>query len=178
MDNNNALTDRPNSLQPVVQCGFQSIRIRMPDLNSSILGTGDDDRQLRMEGHCGNVLCMPFQGLDTGFILVIPYLNKTIVCSRDKIRFISSVIVINTVNSLLVSLEGKVRSSRTQLPDLHSLIQGGGGEGVVILRVDPHLHHVVGVSLKHLLAQPSLLPVPQFYQHVVLNHLKSDFILG
>lgn len=54
-----------------------------------------------------------------------------------------------------------------QNSNLDSPVEGCGGEGVVVLGVDDNLHHVVGVSLKHLCTRPFLVPVPQFDQHVI-----------
>ena len=50
---------------------------------------------------------------------------------------------------------------------LDSPIQGSTGKLIVILRVDNDLHHIVGVSLKHLTTLPLLIPVPQLNQHVI-----------
>lgn len=56
------------------------------------------------------------------------------------------------------------------LTHLDNAVEGGRGEGVVVLGIDDDLHHVVGVALEHLLAAPLLVPVPQFDRHVICQH--------
>ena len=41
--------------------------------------------------------------------LVVPYFDEPVVCSRDEVRFLPSVVVIYAVYTLLVTLQGKVR---------------------------------------------------------------------
>lgn len=58
------------------------------------------------------------------------------------------------------------------LPQIHYLdcsVQWGTGEGVIVFGVDDDLHDIVGVSLKHLVTGPLLVPVPQLDQHVIYN---------
>lgn len=53
---------------------------------------------------------------------------------------------------------------------LKSSVQRGTSKLVIVFGVEHNLHHVVSVPLKHLSAQPLLVPVPQLDQHVVWKH--------
>lgn len=50
---------------------------------------------------------------------------------------------------------------------LKSSVQRGTSKLVIVFGVEDNLHNVVSVPLKHLSAQPLLVPVPQLDQHVV-----------
>ena len=168
----------PDPLQAVVECVLQPVGVGMPDLHCPVLRPRQDDGQLRVEADAGDVLGMALQCLDAGLVLIVPDLHHPVVCPRDEVGLVTSHVIVDTVNSLLVSLQCEVRLGRSQLPHLHRPVQGGGGEGVVVLGVDPHLHNVMGVSLKHLLAEPALLPVPELDQHVIWEQIsRSSLIL-
>lgn len=105
-----------------------------------------------MKGHAGDI-----QGLDTGFVQIVPDLDEPVVSSRHRDRACPAVVVVHAVNTLV----GEVVSLGPELPNLHRLVQGGQGEGVVVLGVDHDHHDVVGVPLEDLLATPVLVPVPE-----------------
>ena len=139
----------------------------MPNLHRPVLRPRDNDRQLRVEGHRGNVLRVALQYLDAGLVLVVPDAHLPIVGAGNQIGLVPAVVVVHTVDALLVAFQGEVGRGGAQLPHLDGLVEGGGGEGVVVLGVDADLHDVVGVALKDLLADPGLVPVPQLDLHVV-----------
>jgi len=58
---------------------------------------------------CRNILCMSFQGLYTCLVLIVPYLNKAIIRSRNQIWLITTMIIINTVYTFLMAFESKIR---------------------------------------------------------------------
>jgi len=71
---------------------------------------------------CRNILCVSFQGLHTCLVLIVPYLNKAIICSRNQIWFITTMIIINTVHTFLMAFESKIRCWWSQLPNLQCYI--------------------------------------------------------
>ena len=110
---------------------------------------------------------MSLEALYTRFVLVVPYLDESVVRTGYDVRFVPSIVVVDTINSLLMSLECKVGASRSELPYLHCSIEGRRCESIVILRVYYDLHYVVCVAFKDLLARPVAVPVPQLDGHIV-----------
>ena len=103
---------------------------------------------------------MALEALYTGFVLVVPYLDKSVISTGYDVRLVPTMVVVDTVDSLLVSLECEVGTSRSELPYLHCSVKGSRSEGIVIFRVDYDLHHVMCVAFKDLLARPVAVPVP------------------
>ena len=56
---------------------------------------------------------MAFETLHAGFVLVVPYLDESVVRARYDVRFVPSVVVVDTIDSLLMSLECEVGASRS-----------------------------------------------------------------
>ena len=52
---------------------------------------------------------MALEGLDTSFVLVIPDLNLSIVGTADQVGLVSTVIVVDAVDALLVSVKSEIR---------------------------------------------------------------------
>jgi len=48
----------------------------MPDFDASILTSRDDDGEVWVKRGKGDVLCMSFQCLNTGLVLIVPNFNK------------------------------------------------------------------------------------------------------
>ena len=63
-------------------------------------------------------LSMALEGLDTSFVLVIPDLNLSIVGTADQVGLVSTVIVVDAVDALLVSVKSEIRGVWSQLPHL------------------------------------------------------------
>ncbi len=139
----------------------------MPQFDSSVLASGKNERQLGMKRHRGDVLQVALQRLHTSLVLVVPDLDSSIVRTRDKVRLVATVVVVDTVDALLVAFEREVGMIRAQLPHFDGLVERGAREGVVIFRVDHDLHDVVSVALEDLLAGPLVIPVPELDGHVV-----------
>lgn len=111
---------------------------------------------------------MAFQSRNQRFRRVVPYLNRAVIGSCEKVWFIGLRVVVDMIYTLgLVGFEGRVGVWGAQTPDLNGSIQTSGCECVCILGVDRQAHYVVAVSLKHLNAFPVLLPIPQFDCHVI-----------
>uniref|UniRef100_A0A6B0UT11 Putative secreted protein n=1 Tax=Ixodes ricinus TaxID=34613 RepID=A0A6B0UT11_IXORI len=110
---------------------------------------------------------MALQRLDACLVLVVPYLYEPVICARDEVGLVTAVVVVHAVHPLLVAVQREVGGHGSQLPHLDRPIERGAGKGVVILRVDDNLHHIMGVTLENLSTGPLLFPVPEFYQHVV-----------
>lgn len=53
---------------------------------------------------------MSFQGLYTGFSLIIPDTDLVIIGTGKKVRLISSRVVINAVDTLIVAFQGEMRA--------------------------------------------------------------------
>lgn len=90
-----------------------------------------------MEGYCCNILSMSLQSLYNSLVLVIPDLhipgsdvhqsqeangehltNPPIVSSRYEVRLVTSLEIVNAVDTLFMSLQGKVGAVGSQLPHL------------------------------------------------------------
>lgn len=61
---------------------------------------------------------MSFQRLDAGLVLIVPDLDESVVGAAHQVRFVSAVIVVDTVHSLFVSVKGEVWRVRSKLPNL------------------------------------------------------------
>jgi len=51
--------------------------------------------------------------------LVIPDLDQTVVRSRDQVRLVTAVVVVDTVDALLVTFQREVRRTGAEVPDLY-----------------------------------------------------------
>lgn len=135
--------DSPNTLHAVVQGVFQTVGVRVPDSDGSILTTGDNDGEFRVETGHADVLRMSFERLNTALVLVVPnldqpgeeafastvfprsecqksVLNPLIVSARDEVRLVTAMVVVDGVDALFVSLERVVGHGGSQRPNLLS----------------------------------------------------------
>ena len=76
-----------------------------------------------------------------------------IISSCDHVWLFASVVVINPVHSLLVTIQSKVRDAGSERPDLNSSVNTSRGECVGVLGVDCNAHDKVGMSLEGLFVQ-------------------------
>jgi hypothetical protein len=120
-----------------------------------------------MEANRGDIVRMAEQGLQTSASLVIPNLDHVVVSTREEIWLVSSRIVINTVDSLLVRLQREVRSVRGEAPHFDRSIQGSRGKGVGVTRIDPSHHDIMRMPFEDLDAIKVFVPIPQLDAHVV-----------
>lgn len=98
----------PTPLQTITQGRLESIRRRVPDLDSPVLGTGNDDGQRRVEDREGYVGGMPFERLHARLVLVVPDLDGTVVTRGDHVRPVTAVVVLDIVDALFVRLQAVV----------------------------------------------------------------------
>lgn len=110
---------------------------------------------------------MSIESLNASFVLIIPDLHQAIVGSGDQVRLVTAVIIVDAIDSFLVTLKREVRCVGSELPDFHCSIQRCTSKCVVVLRVEHNLHDVVRMSFEDALACPHLVPVPQLNQHVI-----------
>jgi hypothetical protein len=93
---------------------------------------------------------MALKRLDTGFVLVVPDFDHSVIGARDQVGLVASVAEVQAVDSLVVALECEIGRRRAKLPHLQRPVQRRRGKSVVVLWVENHLHHVVGVTLENL----------------------------
>jgi len=88
-DNSLIVTDRdlvpvllvgntPSPLQSVAESVLEPVRRRVPDLDSTVLGSRDDDGKGRMEDGEGDVPGVRFEGLNAGLGVVVPDLDSSV----------------------------------------------------------------------------------------------------
>ena len=94
---------------------FYSICTTIPDLDSPIFTSADDDGKTGVEGGEWNVVCVTFHGLDTAFGEVVPYLDGLVVASGDEVGSVWARIEFDVVDPLFMGV--------------HCEIGGGGGDG-------------------------------------------------
>lgn len=110
---------------------------------------------------------MSIEGVHDTLGLIIPNLDSAIVCPRQDVGLITTGIVINAVNTTLMSLKGVVWHRTPKSPNFDAPIQTGRGEGVRILGVEANHHDVVGMSLEELCAVKIAIPIPKLDGHIV-----------
>lgn len=150
--------DTPTPLQAVAQGRFQPIRRRVPELDGTILGSGDDERERRVEDGKGNVGSGRIDGLNTRLVLVVPNLDGPVlqirtfrsvvagaldtplsvplISARDQIRLVTSMVIVYAIDSLLVSVfQGKVGSWRAKRPDFDGVVETCRRKDLGVFRV-------------------------------------------
>lgn len=50
--------------------------------------------------------------------LIVPYFNKTVICTWNEVWFITTTVVIDAIHAFLMSFQSEVWWGRTQLPNL------------------------------------------------------------
>jgi hypothetical protein len=159
--------DRPAALKGVVESILQPIGHRVPDLDRAVLRPGEDDGQLRVAANSCDVVSVPLHGRHALLRLVVPHLDCEVVGAGDEVGPVASLEVVDAVDALVVALEREVWLERPKAPHLDRSIQRRGREGVRILGVERHHHHIVGVALVRLRIQPPLVPIPQSDGHII-----------
>eukprot|EP00958_Prasinococcus_capsulatus_P026393 scaffold4781_cov339-Prasinococcus_capsulatus_cf.AAC.10 len=181
------VAERPDALHAVVERVLQAVGGVVPDPHGSVLGARHDDRKLRVEHHRGHVVRVPLERLHARLGLVVPHFHlhappppsrarpcaqrtcspkglcdayQLVVGAGDEVGAVAAGEVVDAVDALLVAFEREVRLQGAEGPHLDGAVQRRGGEGVRVLGVEDHLHHVVRVPLEHLRARPVLVPVP------------------
>ena len=161
---------RPHALHGVVEGGLQLVGGGVPEAHGAVLAARDDEGQGGVEGHPRHVARVPFQRHHAGARLVVPHLDRRVVCAGDEVGLVPAVVVVQAVDALPVAVgavQGVVWRDGVEAPHLDRHVQGGGGEGVGVLGVEARLHDVVRVALVGLGALPALGPVPLANGHVV-----------
>jgi hypothetical protein len=93
--------------------------------------------------------------------------NLLVIGTRHHIRLVATMIVINIVYTLLVSLQGEIWYRGTKRPDLNGAIKTSGCKCVGILWIKSNVHDEMCVTLKYLSHLPAFLPIPKANSHVV-----------
>jgi len=158
---------RPHPLQPVVERGLGAVGGAVEEAHGAVLGAREQHGQPRVEADGHHVVRVPLQRLHAGLRLVVPHLDRAVVRAREQVGLVAPRVVVHAVDALVVAVQREVRVGGPQAPHLDGAVEGGGGEGVGVLGVEPHHHHVVRMALEHLGAVPVLLPVPQLDGGVV-----------
>ena len=180
--------DAPGTLEAIVEGRLEAVRVGMPELDRTVLGSRDDQGQRRVKDGVGDVGCMPAEGLDARLGDVVPNLNGTVVAAGYEVGLVAAVVVVDVVDTLVVGVEGEVGLVGAQRPDLDCTVEARRGECVAargrrggildaaltllprgahsrILGVEGEVHDVVCMPLKRLraMAAPlvsSTLPLP------------------
>ena len=79
---------------------------------------------------------MSVQRLDACFVLVVPNLDESIVSTGDQVRFVSARVVVDAVDSFLVTFEREVRLVGAELPHFESPIERGRAERIRVFSVE------------------------------------------
>mmetsp|Transcript_20472 Transcript_20472/g.60437 ORF Transcript_20472/g.60437 Transcript_20472/m.60437 type:complete len:211 (+) Transcript_20472:1881-2513(+) len=159
--------NRPAPLKRVRERPLHAVGGGMPEAHGAILTAREDERELGVAADGGHVVLVPLHGLDALLGLVVPDLDHLVVRAGDEVGAVAAGEVVDAVDALLVALEGEVGVGVVEAPHLDGLVQGGGGEGVCVLGVEDHHHHVVRVAFVDHGVLPALLPVPELDAHVV-----------
>ena len=138
----------------------QHVRSAVPDANRAVLSAGQDDGQLRVEARGDDVVGVAWHRRDAALRLVVPNLDGVVVRTRDEVRLVTTGVVVDAVHAAVVTLQREVGHVGGEAPYLHRAVQRRGGEGVGVLGVELHHHHVVGVALEYPGALPVAVPVP------------------
>mmetsp|Transcript_23077 Transcript_23077/g.35642 ORF Transcript_23077/g.35642 Transcript_23077/m.35642 type:complete len:215 (+) Transcript_23077:2412-3056(+) len=110
---------------------------------------------------------MPIEGVDDTLGLIIPNLDSAIVCPGQDVGLITTGVVINTVDTALMSLKGVVWHRTAKSPNFDAPIKTGRGKGVSILGVEANHHDVVGMPFEELCVFKTTIPVPKLDGHIV-----------
>jgi len=179
-DNNNTfIKAHPNLLSPtqvcntpspfkaIIQSLLQSIRVRMPKFNRPIFTPTHNNGLCRMKTSERYIGRVTLKGLNTRFRLIIPDLDEFIIACGNEVGFITTVIVVDVVDPLIVGVKGEIGSRGCEGPDFDGSIETRGSKGVRVLGVDGEGHNIMGVPLKSTDTFPILIPVPKFDCHIV-----------
>ena len=112
-------------------------------------------------------MCVTFKRLHTRLGLIVPNLDQFIVRARDEVWTIASSEILHAIDAFLVPLKREVWGRLTDRPHLDGSVQRRRGKSVRVLRVESSLHDIVRMSLEHLCARPTLVPIPQLDEHVI-----------
>ena len=100
--------DGPRALHRVAQRDLELVGLRVPHFHVAVLGGRDDEGQLGVEDHGGDVFCVAVEGVDALFGLVVPDFHEAVVAAGDYVGFVAFVVV-QTIDPVLVAFEREVR---------------------------------------------------------------------
>lgn len=97
----------------------------MPESNGSILRCRTDEGQLGMEHDTANIVRVSIEGVHNTLGLIIPNLDSAIIGPRQDVGLVTTGIVINAVDSALMSLKSVMWHRTAESPYFDAPIQTG-----------------------------------------------------
>ena len=87
--------DTPHPLQPINQRFLQTVRPRVPDLNTPIFCSRDDEREFWVEDGERDVVRVAFKRGYLGLCGDVPYLNGAVIAACDDVGAVCVWVVVN-----------------------------------------------------------------------------------
>mmetsp|Transcript_4721 Transcript_4721/g.10702 ORF Transcript_4721/g.10702 Transcript_4721/m.10702 type:complete len:228 (+) Transcript_4721:1933-2616(+) len=138
----------PCALHSVIERCFCTVCSALPQSYSTILGRRTNEGKLGMEENRTDIVSVSIQRVHDRFRLIIPNFHGAIIGSRENVRLVPRGVIINTVHSALVSLQGVMGEGTPQPPNLDTAIQRSGCKRIRILGVELDHHDIVGMPLE------------------------------
>lgn len=93
----------PSSVKSIFKGLLKFICLWVPNIDNSIFSATKNDGKFWVKSNWSNIVFMTFKCVNALFSLIIPYFDRTIISSRNNVRFISHVTVIETIDSSLMT---------------------------------------------------------------------------
>jgi hypothetical protein len=130
---------RPNSFQTIVELSNLLVGSRAPNIDNIIFSSSQKKRQIRVKNDRSDTFFVALvKGINALARLIIPNLDKTIIRSRSKMRFLVVLTEVNCINTTHVTNKRKVWGALLSLyaPNLDSAVKTTASKHVGILGID------------------------------------------